>query len=131
KWRTACLALASGLPFVLLVSALPAAFFVRIGVRLPLSRLLTGLNERLFHSEDARSAATRGWRVLLAVVLFLGLGKLLSTRFLTQPHFFQAVSVGLLAGLALWWLAATSVAKDEGGRITDKEEHSSSVIPYP
>lgn len=109
KWRASCLALASCIPFVLLLTALPAAFFVRLGLRLPLGRMLTAFNERLFYSEDARSAAARGWSVLLAVVLFLGLAKLLSTRVLTQPHFFQAVGVGVLTGLTLWWLAATSV----------------------
>ncbi|HZP85149.1 MAG TPA: hypothetical protein VFB21_26235 [Chthonomonadaceae bacterium] len=106
SWSAQGLAFAAGVPFALLLGALPTAFFARIALKLPLAGFFARLFGGLFPDEAAQNAGVRVWRMALSAILLLGLGKLLALRVLEQPHLFRVMGLGLLVGLAAWWLAA-------------------------
>src|SRR5205823_8879149 len=71
SWSALAAIIAVGVPFALLLSAMPASFLARIALKLPLASVFTGLTGRMFQTTDARQAAMRGGRLVFCAVLLL------------------------------------------------------------
>ncbi len=84
-WTTAVVALAAGIPVIMLLVAALATVAGR----------------------DRTSAGTVWeplWRILLSAALLAGLGYLVATRTLFDPRLLYAAGAGLIAAFVLWWL---------------------------
>jgi hypothetical protein len=103
-WSSLALVYAAGIPFVLLLSALPNRLFVRMALKLPFARLLAVFSGRLFSDEEAREAAVRAWRLIFSLAVMLGLAKLLAVKAIPHDAIFYVAAEGMVAGLIAWWL---------------------------
>ncbi len=112
SWSALGMVFAAGVPFALLVSALPNPLFAHVVLRMPLAGLVTRLFSGFFQSEEARHAGARGWRLLLSVALLLGLGKLIAMRVEDQPHLWRLLGIGVLVGLIVWWVTASQARQE-------------------
>ena len=115
SWGALGLLLASGVPFLLLLSALPAALLGRLALKLPLVPLLLRLLQRPLDTDSSQQSAARGARLLLALVLLLLFSKLLAGRLLEPEPVLPAVVIGILIGLVPWWLTAEQTRRDASG----------------
>jgi hypothetical protein len=115
SWSALGMVFAAGVPFALLLSALPNSVFAQLALRMPLAGLFTRLFGGFFQSDEAQHTGARGWRLLLCIVLLLGLGKLLARRIVDQPHFWHLIGVGMLVGLVAWWVLASQARQQSAG----------------
>lgn len=119
SWSALALALATGVPFTLLICGLPTPVLGQAALKLPLAGLVARLFGRLFHSEDARQIVARGLRVLFGALLLIGLGKLLSVRVVRVPQLFTLTLLGIGGALLAWWVMA--------GRLRQERENDAGV----
>jgi hypothetical protein len=136
-WSAIALAFAAGIPFTMLLSALPAPVFARIALKMPFAGAFARLGERFFPDEESRLLAARAWRVILALVLLILLGKLLAVKAVVQPKLFYVVLVGLVASLLAWWLAGEKAGRGRAGegatttqRPNDPTTNAQRLTPY-
>jgi hypothetical protein len=108
KWIATGLTLGAGVPLALLVSALPAAVFLRAANRLPLSGYVGSLFSRFSPDEDARSAVGRLFRLVTSVAIVGLLAWLVSTKLIQEAAIWKVALVGLLGGVVAWWLIIES-----------------------
>jgi hypothetical protein len=112
SWSALGLTFAAGIPFFLLLTALPTSFFAMLAMKLPLSSVVARISGRVIQSEEARRSASRGWRLVFCVLLMLGLGKLMAMRVSGQPQLLRVLIIGLVVGLLAWWLTATRLRQE-------------------
>lgn len=101
-WEALALCVAAGVPLLCLLSALLVAPLTR-GERVPLSQLFG-----FVAGEDAsaRNAfATRAWQWLIATILLLIVGRVLSVKAIEEPRILGCIGIGLIVG-PLAWLAS-------------------------
>lgn len=103
-WSGLALVYATGIPFVLLLSALPNRLFAHMALRLPFARWVAGLSGKLISGEEAREAAVRAWRLIFSLAVMLGLAKLLAVKAIPHNDVFYVATVGMAVGLITWWL---------------------------
>ncbi len=108
--------MAVSIPFLTLVCALPASLFARMAMKIPGIGFFAGISSRLFAGEEERLLAIRFWRLLLAVALFLALGYPLSSKVVTEPIVWQLMWIGVLVGLAVWWMIRDASIKPDDRR---------------
>ncbi len=107
NWSTLAVVLGAGVPFALLITALPTAIFTGLASKLPFSPMAVRVGSRLFPGIQDEQLMAGLWRLLLGGALVLGLAKLLSFKLVEQPPVWISTLVGLLAALTAWWLLAS------------------------
>jgi hypothetical protein len=142
SWSAVGLTFAAGIPFALLLSALPASTFARVALRLPFAGVFARWSGRLFPADDDQQAAALGGRLVFGSLLLLVLGRLLGARIaaetvagndgkhtalghllasLTRPiawavgpsPVFHVIVIGLLGGLVAWWVIASQLRQEQ------------------
>ena len=94
-WSSIMAIMVAGVPFVLLLCALPAELVSR---RMPFPQLMP-------RSENNTGTA-RGWQVILAGLLLLILAQLLATKVADKPALLFCVACGVIAGIIAWRVCA-------------------------
>lgn len=96
-WSGLMAIMAAGVPFVLLLSALPAELAAR---KIPFPRLMP--------QSEANANTARGWQVILAALLLLILAQLLATKVADKPALLFCAACGAVAGFIAWRVSADS-----------------------
>ncbi len=96
-WSTLMAVLTAAVPFVILLAALPAALAAR---RVPFPNLFNA------PEEEQNVAATRGWQMMLAGVLFLIVAQLLAVKVADKPVLLFCAALGVVAGAIAWRVVA-------------------------
>ena len=102
-WSTLMAVLCAVVPFVLLLSALPAGLAAK---RVPMPNLF-GLSD-----DDQSAAATRGWQLVLASVLFLLVAQLLAVKVADKPALMFCAALGVFAGAISWRVTADAARQN-------------------
>ena len=93
------LVLASGVPFLLLLCALPASLLGPLLLRLPLASATTRVLGPSLDGEAVRQTAIRIARTAVAVLLLTALSRALTGRILTKTPLLSLTELGLGVGL--------------------------------
>ena len=104
RWGAAAAVLASGVPLLLFLGALPDVLYSAAALRLPLSGLVARASGSVLPTEEAREAMARGIRLILGGLLMVGLAFLVSRKVVEQPAIVTVTAIGIIAALAAWWL---------------------------
>jgi hypothetical protein len=109
RWGAAAVVLASGIPLLIFLSALPQSLYAALGLRLPFAGAIARSGGDALKTEAARESAARGIRVVLSALLLLGLAYLVSVKVVEQRAILTAAAVGIVAALTAWWLLRDGV----------------------
>ncbi len=113
SWSVLGMVFAAGVPLALLLSGVLNAGLTVVFGLLPGMGGVSRAGETLLPDALSRNTALRLWRVVLASLVLLALGKLLSGRIVDAEsqklaiHVFQVMALGLFGGAAAWWIAAS------------------------
>ena len=114
SWSVLGMVFAAGVPFALLLSGvLNAGLTALFGIS-PAMGGVARIGETVLPDALTRNTALRLWRLALASVVLLALGKLLSGRVVEDDnhkmalHIFQVMGLGLFGGASAWWVAASA-----------------------
>ena len=114
SWSVLGMVFAAGVPFALLLSGLLNAGLTTLFGLAPGMGGVARLGRSLLPDALARNTALRLWRLALASVVLLALGRLLSARVVDDEnhklaqHLFQIMALGMGGGAAAWWVAASA-----------------------
>ena len=114
SWSVLGMVFAAGVPLALLLSGVLNAGLTAVFGLLPGMGGVARAGESVLPDALARNTALRLWRIALASVILLALGKLLSGRVVDEDsakmalHIFQIMALGLFGGAAAWWVAASA-----------------------
>ena len=125
RWGAAAAVMASGIPLLIFLSALPQSLYAALGLRLPFAGAIARSGGDALKTEAARESAARGIRVILSALLLLGLAYLVSLKVVEQRAILTAAAIGIVAALTAWWLLRDGVeewrsrGEEETGRRED------------
>ena len=114
SWSVLGMVFAAGVPLALLLSGVLNAGLTAAFGMLPGMGGLARAGETVLPDALARNTALRLWRLALASVVMLALGRLLAARVVDADnsklalHIFQVMALGLFGGAAAWWVAASA-----------------------
>jgi hypothetical protein len=112
SWSALALGLAAGVPFALLLCALPSGLLLR----LPFAAFLSRLGGKLTHTPAAERNAALVGRVLLGAALLSALSWALARRFGQPLPLLPLTLTGFGIALLLWWQTAARVHLTVGSR---------------
>ena len=112
SWNMVGAILAAGIPFCLLLCALPNTLFLRLGSRLPLANPLAGTDNGS-GAENAGKTIARFLRGGFGLVVFLALGFWLSKRLLPEGIVLHLVGAGAVTALIALAVAAAQAKNRE------------------
>ena len=113
SWSVLGMVFAAGVPLALLLSGILNAGLTMVFGQMPGMSGLARTGETILPDALSRQTALRLWRLALASVVLLALGKLLAARVVDTEnhklalHIFQVMALGLFGGAAAWWVAAS------------------------
>lgn len=114
SWSVLGMVFAAGVPLALLLSGVLNAGLTVVFGLLPGMGGVARAGETVLPDPLSRNTALRLWRIVLASVILLALGKLLAARIVDAGndklagHIFQVMALGLCGGAAAWWVAASA-----------------------
>lgn len=114
SWSVLGMVFAAGVPLALLLSGVLNAGLTFAFGRMPGMGGVARAGGSLLSDPLSRSTALRLWRLVLAAIVLLTLGKLLAGRVVDADdsklalHIFQIMAMGLFGGAAAWWVAASA-----------------------
>ncbi len=114
SWSVLGMVFAAGVPFALLLSGVLNAGLTLVFGQMPGMAGLARSGETILPDALSRNTALRLWRLALASLVLLALGKLLAARVVDTEnhklalHLFEVMGLGLFGGAAAWWVAASA-----------------------
>jgi len=114
SWSVLGMVFAAGVPLALLVSGVLNAGLTLVFGSLPAMGGVARAGETVLPDTLSRNTALRLWRLLLASIVLLALGKLLAGRVVDGDDakmagkIFQVMALGLFGGAAAWWVSASA-----------------------
>ncbi|MCW3100554.1 MAG: hypothetical protein JWL77_6172 [Chthonomonadaceae bacterium] len=114
SWSVLGMVFAAGVPLALLLSGVLNAGLTVVFGLLPGMGGVARAGETILPDALSRNTALRLWRIVLASVILLVLGKLLSGRVVDDDsaklalHIFQVMALGLFGGAAAWWVTSSA-----------------------
>ncbi len=129
SWNVVGAILAAGVPFALLLCALPDTLFLRIGSRLPVDRSLASLSGAAVKPENAGNSAASVLRGSFGLTLFLCLTIFLSQRIMPQGMIWRLALAGVAtAGLSL--IAAGKAARSHENSPAVSQHHALGLLIF-
>jgi hypothetical protein len=114
SWSVLGMVFAAGVPLALLLSGLLNAALTAAFGLLPGMGGLGRAAQTVLPDAHTRNTALRLWRLVLASICLLALGKLLAGRIVDAENaklslqLFQVMALGLFGGGAAWWVVASA-----------------------
>jgi len=114
SWSVLGMVFAAGVPLALLLSGVLNAGLTLVFGSLPAMGGVARAGETVLPDALARNTAMRLWRLALASIVLLALGKLLAGRVVDADNakmasqIFQVMMLGLFGGAAAWWVSASA-----------------------